>query len=130
MSLARQEQKALARWRPPADALFNRFLTLIVVSLSRLIMKRVNSLTIEGEVRFEALLSRGGRGLLTRLVFGEAIDCEALVSEIRAREDGPPASGPRLWDSLTERSYEALREMEIALHPDASVEREVKEAPA
>src|SRR5712692_6971298 len=57
MSLAAQEERALARWRPPGNTLFNRFLTLIVVGLSRFIMRSMNSLTIEGETQFAALLS-------------------------------------------------------------------------
>jgi hypothetical protein len=62
MSLAQQEQKALARWRPPADTLFNRFLTVIVVTLSRFIMKRMNSLTIEGASVAEDSKARIRRG--------------------------------------------------------------------
>jgi hypothetical protein len=47
-----------------------------------------------------------------------------------ARVGDKPMSASRLWVALTKRSYEALREMEIALHPAASVEREVKEEAA
>ncbi len=256
MSLASQEEKALACWKPPADTLFNRSLTLLVVAVSRFIMRRMNSLSIEGGDTFQSLLLKRDRGLLTfsnhvslfddpllvcnlrlppyrqirwvasdalnffgspwkafifgagkcvpivrgvgfdqlgfdflrdrlkegawvhifpeggrtrdpqallthpfkpgigrlmaearpvalpfyhtgmqrllpvgaklprwrkkiRLVFGEPINCDKLV-----RED--ELSGPRLWEALAERSYHALRAMEIALHPAAVGTHEVR----
>ena len=46
-----------------------------------------------------------------RMVWGEPIDCEVLATELGG------VSGPRLWEALTERTYELLREMELAIHP-------------
>ncbi len=260
MSLSKQEGKAVSRWRPPVDTPFNRLLTAVVVTISRFIMKGMNSLTIEGADRFEALLSRGDRGLLTfgnhvslfddplllsnlhlpryrdirwvaadalnffgspwkafifragkcvpivrgagldqqgfdflrdrlaeggwvhifpeggrtrdqkallsqpfkagigrlmaetrplalpfyhygmhevlplgakfprfrrpvRFVFGDAIDCDELMAEV-AVLDGGQLSGPRLWEAITTRTYEVLRELEMTVNPAARLEPE------
>ena len=83
MSLEEREQKALARWKPPHDTLYNRGLTAIGVGVSRLIMRGMNSLTIEGGHRFDALLSRGDRGLLTFSNHVSLFDDPFLVSNLR-----------------------------------------------
>ncbi len=83
MSLARQEEKALSRWKPAGDTWFNRCLTSIVVSLSRFIMRGMNSLEIEGGDAFQALLSRGERGLLTFSNHVSLFDDPLLLCNLR-----------------------------------------------
>src|SRR5207245_612976 len=83
MLLEEREQKALARWTPARNTLYNRTLTALVVGTSRFIMRAVNSLTIEGAERFEGLLSRGDRGLLTFSNHVSLFDDPFLVSNLR-----------------------------------------------
>ncbi|HEU4760535.1 MAG TPA: lysophospholipid acyltransferase family protein [Dehalococcoidia bacterium] len=58
------------------------------------------------------------RGKTVRLVFGETIDCD----EPWVREAGRGEEGPRLWEALAERAYEALRELELGVNPNAGTE--------
>ena len=60
------------------------------------------------------------RGTSVRLVFGETIDCDEAYLRRVADEsgDGVP-EGPALWQALAARSYEALRELELRVNPDA-----------
>jgi monolysocardiolipin acyltransferase len=60
----RREQAALARWKP-APRWYHPLIGRIVITTSRLIMTRLNRLTIEGRERFDAAMERGSRGLLT-----------------------------------------------------------------
>jgi monolysocardiolipin acyltransferase len=63
---------------------------------------------------------RPRRGKVVRLAFGEPIDCDEAYVEAAAREAGlAEASGPQLWQALTDRAYEALRRMELEMHPAA-----------
>ena len=59
-----REARAVARWRP-ARNWYHPLLAAIVVKGSQFIMRRMNTLTIEGRERFDALAERHGRGLLT-----------------------------------------------------------------
>jgi monolysocardiolipin acyltransferase len=59
-----REQAALARWRP-GRRWYHPLMSVLVVRLSKFIMNGLNTMTIEGAERFEALAERGGRGLLT-----------------------------------------------------------------
>lgn len=56
-----------------------------------------------------------GRGNTVRLVFGEPIDCDAAYVAEAAGEAG--GSETALWEALTERCYEALRALELEIHP-------------
>jgi monolysocardiolipin acyltransferase len=64
MSETAREQAALARWKP-GRRWYHPLMSVLVVRLSEFIMNSLNSMTIEGAERFEALGERGGRGLLT-----------------------------------------------------------------
>lgn len=64
MAGGERERAAVARWKPGRRWYYPALATL-VVGLSRLIMKRLNTLEVEGEERLEALRERGGRGLIT-----------------------------------------------------------------
>ena len=59
-----RESRAVARWNP-ARRWYHPWLAAIVAGVSRFIMRRMNTLTMEGRERFEALADRNGRGLLT-----------------------------------------------------------------
>ncbi len=59
-----RETRAVARWRP-ARRWYHPLLAAIVVKGSQFVMRRMNTLTIEGRERFDALAERQGRGLLT-----------------------------------------------------------------
>jgi monolysocardiolipin acyltransferase len=59
-----RESRAVARWNP-ARRWYHPWLAAIVAGVSRFIMRRMNTLTIKGRERFEALAHRNGRGLLT-----------------------------------------------------------------
>lgn len=59
-----QEARAVARWRP-ARRWYHPALAALVILGSKAIMGRLNTLTIEGEERLDALSERHGRGLLT-----------------------------------------------------------------
>ena len=59
-----RESRAVARWNP-ARRWYHPWLAAIVAGASRFIMRRMNTLTIEGRERFDALAERHGRGLLT-----------------------------------------------------------------
>lgn len=58
------EERAVGRWKP-GRRWYHPAMAYVTIRLSRLIMKRMNRLEVEGEERFEALRERGGRGLLT-----------------------------------------------------------------
>ncbi|MGH2668579.1 MAG: lysophospholipid acyltransferase family protein [bacterium] len=264
MSMSEREERALRRWTPPGDTRFNRFLTNSVVSLSRGIMRGLNSLSVENAGAYSALIERRERGLLTfsnhvslfddplllanlelpayggirwvgadainffgsgwkafifragkcvpivrgagfdqpgfyflrdrlnegawvhifpeggrtrdpqalltapfkpgigrlmvetrpialpfyhygmhevlpvgtktprarkkvRILFGEPVDCDALISELD-RNDGGALSGPRLWEALTAACEESLRALQAELNPAATVTAEPEEA--
>jgi len=59
-----REERAVRRWKP-GTRWYHPAMAYVTIRLSRLIMKRMNRLEVEGEERFEALRERGGRGLLT-----------------------------------------------------------------
>ncbi len=58
------EERAVARWRP-ARRWYHPALAALVILGSKAIMGRLNTLTIEGRERLDALSDRDGRGLLT-----------------------------------------------------------------
>jgi 1-acyl-sn-glycerol-3-phosphate acyltransferase len=58
------EARAVARWRSDRRW-YHPLLAALVVRASRFVMRRMNTLTIEGRERFDALVEREGRGLLT-----------------------------------------------------------------
>ena len=58
------------------------------------------------------------RGKAVRIVFGDPIDCdERYLQGISRQAEGAELSGPDLWDALAARTYDALRHLELALHP-------------
>jgi monolysocardiolipin acyltransferase len=59
-----REAEAVARWRP-ARRWYHPALAALVILGSKAIMRRLNTLTIEGIERLDALAEREGRGLLT-----------------------------------------------------------------
>jgi monolysocardiolipin acyltransferase len=59
-----RERKAVERWRP-GQRWYHPALASLVILASRFIMTRLNRLEIEGGERFDALMRRGVRGLLT-----------------------------------------------------------------
>jgi monolysocardiolipin acyltransferase len=60
------------------------------------------------------------RGKAVRLRFGDPIDCdEPYLKGVRRAEEGMALSGPALWDALTDRTYDALRELELLINPNA-----------
>ena len=83
MDAAARESRALARWKPPTGSLTDRSLAALVIGLSRTIMRRMNSLTIEGAERFESQLERGDRGLLTFSNHVSLFDDPLLLSNLR-----------------------------------------------
>jgi monolysocardiolipin acyltransferase len=64
LRLNTREAKAVARWHP-RRRWYHPALAAIVIASSRLVMRRLNTLNIEGRGRFEAAANREGRGLLT-----------------------------------------------------------------
>jgi monolysocardiolipin acyltransferase len=60
----RREEAALARWNP-RPRWYHPLIGRVVILTSRFIMTKMNKLSIEGRERFEALMERDGRGLLT-----------------------------------------------------------------
>jgi monolysocardiolipin acyltransferase len=59
-----RERRAVERWRP-GQRWYHPALAALVIRTSRFIMTRLNHLEIDGAHRFESLLDRDGRGLLT-----------------------------------------------------------------
>ncbi len=60
------------------------------------------------------------RGKHVRLVFGQPIDCdEAYLRDTANKAGDPEMAGPPLWEALAARAYDALRELELAVHPAA-----------
>ena len=58
------------------------------------------------------------RGKAVRIVFGDPIDCdERYLQGIIRQAEGAELSGPDLWEALAARTYDALRHLELALHP-------------
>ena len=74
-----RERAALARWRP-GQRWYHPLMSVLVVRLSKLIMNSLNTMTIEGVERFEALAERGGRGLLTFSNYVSLFDDPLIVS--------------------------------------------------
>lgn len=60
------------------------------------------------------------RGRTVLLVFGEPLDCDQrYIQELTAiLGDGGP-NDPRLWEALAARAYDALRDLEVRVHPHA-----------
>ncbi len=81
MPLSDLERRAVARWKPPADTLFNLMLARLVVGISRFVTTRMNSLTIEGMERFTSLQDRGS-GLLTFSNHVSLFDDPLLISNL------------------------------------------------
>jgi hypothetical protein len=53
-------------------------------------------------------------------VFGDPIDCdERYLQGIKRQAEGADLSGPALWEALATRAYDALRELELLVHPSA-----------
>src|SRR3990170_2708800 len=70
------------------------------------------------------------RGRTVRVVFGEPLDCdEAYMREVAARAGDPDLQGPPLWEALAAADHEALRRLELAVHPDAGRPSQPREAP-
>ena len=60
------------------------------------------------------------RGKAVRLAFGDPIDCdERYLQGIARQAEGAELSGPALWEVLTARTYDALRQLELLMHPSA-----------
>ena len=59
-----REARAVSRWRP-TRRWYHPALAAIVILGSKFIMRRMNSVAIEGRERLVVLAERGGRGLLT-----------------------------------------------------------------
>ncbi|MCH8345338.1 MAG: 1-acyl-sn-glycerol-3-phosphate acyltransferase [Chloroflexi bacterium] len=60
------------------------------------------------------------RGKAVRLVFGDPIDCdERYLQGITRQAEGAELSGLALWEALAARTYDALRHLELAVHPSA-----------
>ena len=76
-----------------------------------------------------ARLPRRGRTL--RVVFGEAVDCdEAYVRQAAARAGDRELQGPPLWEALAAAAHDALRRLELEVHPAASLSAaQPREAP-
>ena len=63
---------------------------------------------------------RPRRGKAVRLVFGDPIDCdERYLQDIARQAQGAELSGPALWEALAARTYDALRQLELLVHPSA-----------
>jgi hypothetical protein len=53
-------------------------------------------------------------------VFGDPIDCdERYLQGITRQAEGAELSGLALWEALAARTYDALRHLELAVHPTA-----------
>jgi len=60
------------------------------------------------------------RGHTVRVVFGEPLDCDdAYVRETAERAGDPALSGPPLWEALAAAAHDALRRLELEVHPTA-----------
>jgi monolysocardiolipin acyltransferase len=59
-----RERRALDRWRP-GERWYHPAMAAVVIRVSRFVMTRMNRLEIEGVERFDELMHREGRGLLT-----------------------------------------------------------------
>ena len=60
------------------------------------------------------------RGKAVRLVFGDPIDCDARYLQGVARQaEEAELSDQALWEALAARTYDALRHLELAVHPRA-----------
>jgi hypothetical protein len=60
------------------------------------------------------------RGKAVRIVFGDPIDCdERYLKDIAQQAQGAELSGPALWEALAARAYDALRQLELSVHPSA-----------
>jgi hypothetical protein len=58
------------------------------------------------------------RGKAVRLVFGDPIDCdERYLQDVARQAEGAELSGPVLWETLADRAYDALRQLELLVHP-------------
>jgi monolysocardiolipin acyltransferase len=64
MSEYDRERRALDRWRP-GQRWYHPAMATVVIRASRFVMTRMNHIEIEGGDRFDALMERGDRGLLT-----------------------------------------------------------------
>ena len=70
------------------------------------------------------------RGHTVRVVFGEPLDCdEAYVRGVAAQAGDPDLQGPPLWEALAAAAHEALRRLEMQVHPDAGRPSQPREAP-
>ena len=72
------------------------------------------------------------RGRTVRLVFGEPVGCdEAYMRHAAARAGDPDLQGPPLWEALAAAAHDALRRLEIEVHPAAGAPAaQPREAPA
>lgn len=77
----RRERAALARWNPRARW-YHPLIGRAVIATSRFIMTRMNTLSIEGRERFEAVMERGGRGLLTYSNHVSLFDDPLLIANL------------------------------------------------
>ncbi len=60
------------------------------------------------------------RSKTVRVLFGDPINCnDDFLREVVASAGSPEVAGPALWEALAERAYEALRQLEVVVHPAA-----------
>ena len=70
------------------------------------------------------------RGHTVRVVFGEPLDCdEAYVRRAAARAGDPDLQGPSLWEALAAAAHDALRSLELQVHPAAGQPAQARETP-
>jgi len=71
------------------------------------------------------------RGRTVRVVFGEPLDCDdAYVRRAAAEAGDPDLQGPPLWEALAAAAHDALRSLELQVHPAAGRVAQPREAPA
>jgi len=70
------------------------------------------------------------RGRTVRLVFGEPVECdETYVHRAAAQAGDPDLQGPPLWEALAAAAHDALRSLELQVHPAAGRLAQPREAP-
>lgn len=58
------------------------------------------------------------RGKTVRVLFGDPIDCnDDFLRQVAASAGSPDLNGPPLWEALAGRTYDALRQLEVLIHP-------------
>jgi hypothetical protein len=60
------------------------------------------------------------RGKIVRVVFGGPINCnDDFLCQVAAVAGSHDLGSPALWEALASRAYEALRKLDILVHPAA-----------